>query len=230
MSEDEKPESKLEGRRLFEPRRLDEAVFAHTEPIERATLAVVAATIEIERERLRPELGKARRLARGFAPSSADAVDVMSWEDLIQRPDVLRRCAAKTKNTASEILEMVADHCVPNNPDVIFWMRNYYALAESVRADMLSMARVLVKEHSEHLKKKQVSSPTAANVARGEDLRRRVESLSAGMVGKMSREQAAGRIAIDVNRGVPHVKNILRDIYPGGYATWPRAKDSRGRA
>jgi hypothetical protein len=45
-------------------RALDTSVFADAPPLERATLEVVALTIEIERERLRPELGKG-----GYHPS-----------------------------------------------------------------------------------------------------------------------------------------------------------------
>ncbi|RZL90770.1 MAG: hypothetical protein EOP82_14645 [Variovorax sp.] len=136
-------------------------MFADAPPLERATLKVVAFTIEVERERLRPELGKARRSARGFAPASMDGVDTMSWETLLQRPAVMERCAIDTKTKASEILRMVLDHCRPSNPDAIFWMRSFYSLAERMHADMLNMARVLVNEHERYLSSKAKAKRTA---------------------------------------------------------------------
>lgn len=116
------------------PRALDRSVFAAADPIERAALAVVAITIEAERERLRSELGKARMYFsdRGFFPASMDAVDAMSWEDLLKRREVLQRCAAATKTEAAEIVRMVREYCKPSNPDALFWMGGFYDLDETL--------------------------------------------------------------------------------------------------
>jgi hypothetical protein len=113
------------------PLALNPSVFADAPEIERATLKVVATIIEVERCRLRPELGKGNYLARGFAPR-ADTVDTMSWEDLLLRREVIERCAVEAETKESDILRMVLSHCRPSNIDALFWMCSFYTLLDGV--------------------------------------------------------------------------------------------------
>ena len=146
------------------PRALNPSTFADAPPQERATLAVVAITIEAERERLRPGFGKGNYGARGFAPHPPDTVDTMGWDDLLQLPEVMTCCEAVTEAKASKIVQMVRDHCGPTNSDAFRWMQSYYALAEAAPEIAKSVAIEAVRAHKKHLDQQaaiQRSSQTA---------------------------------------------------------------------
>jgi hypothetical protein len=59
--------------------RLLPSVYASAEPLVRAKLDLLASQIEVEREQLRPLLGKASK----GAFLQRDEVDVLSWEELL---------------------------------------------------------------------------------------------------------------------------------------------------
>lgn len=116
-------------RHLPHPRALDTTQFADLPLQVRSILETVASVIEVERERLRPILGKGSYHARGLYLRNQDKVDSMDWEDLLLQPETIDRCSVETGSKPVEIVWLVLTHCRPENTSAFFWMHSFHSLA-----------------------------------------------------------------------------------------------------
>lgn len=119
------------------PCALDRSQFTDAPRHVRSILETVASVIEVERERLRPILGKGQYHARGLFRRNRDKVDSMDWEDLLLRPDTIERCAADAGISEPEVIKVVLSHCRPQNLSAFYWMSAFYRRAEKVEEGVL---------------------------------------------------------------------------------------------
>lgn len=119
-------------RHLPHPRALDKTQFVDLPPQVRSILETVASVIEVERERLRPILGKGSYHARGLFLRNQDKVDSMDWEDLLLQPETIDHCSVETGSKSVEIIRLVLTHCRPENTSAFFWMHSFHSLAVNV--------------------------------------------------------------------------------------------------
>lgn len=136
---------------VLHPGGLDVEMFADAPPHDRATLKAVASTIELERERLRPILGKGSYHARGLLRRTTDVVDSMGWEDLLLRSDVITRCAIDAGTKEPEIIKLVLTHCQPENYVAFGWMSACYLVAEKVEDKSWPLAVMVARATKTHL-------------------------------------------------------------------------------
>lgn len=136
---------------VHHPRCLGAEMFADAPPHDRATLSSIASTIELERARLRPILGKGSFHARGLLMRTTDVVESMGWEDLLLRPDVITRCSIEANTKESEVIRLVLTHCQPENYVAFGWMSAYYLVAEKVEDKSWPLAGMVARATKTHL-------------------------------------------------------------------------------
>ena len=119
---------------------------------------------------------------------------------------------------------MVLAHCQPSNWRALFWMSAYYRVVEKKHGEMLNMARILMREHEVHLKKKRIAPAKDAIAAKGEKTRRLIEDLAKPLLGLKSRHSAAEEIAKKTRKSKSHVLLVLEELYPNGRDSWPLPK------
>lgn len=146
----------------LEPTRaLEKSQYADAPRHVRSVLEIVASGIEVERERLRPILGKGQYHARGLLRRNRDKVDSMNWEDLLLRPETIQRCAADAGITEPEVIKIVLRHCRPQNLSAFYWMNAFYGKPDKVEQKVpwplvVQIARA-AKTHTEQVATKKAA-------------------------------------------------------------------------
>ena len=162
------------------PLALDVWVLEDVPPLERCLLEVIAFTIEAERERLRPELGKQPPTARGFSPKSTetDVVDLMTWEDLLLgNPELTERCAdslslSGQQKAAADVMDAIRKYCSPGNGIAFFWMHQFFKLKNEFSG---VAAKFTVKAIS-FKKSKDQSNNNSVNISGRDALKKKIRA------------------------------------------------------
>lgn len=134
MSDSEQTPLSSAPRTTPESKSLEKSRYAGAEPIQRAMLDLLAANVELERERLRLDVGEAP--PHGFKPrgkrSTEYVVDQLNWDDLLlQHPAILSRCSQETSKKPSAFIYLIRTFCAPRNRYAWAWMALYFDEVES---------------------------------------------------------------------------------------------------